>query len=457
MQTFEVFNTEIDINKRLDYNFWSPRDKVGVSDNVQVKKLRSWIGTGNLIASAFYPSITPFYQRKDEDKDLLPFIRVEDTRKLLLSYDNTVFLNRDLLDSLSSNIKRVISGDVLITKGGEYIGEASLVPNYYPEYAICRDVLAIRTSESTISGEYLTSYFQSNYGKEDLVRTRSVQGQPHLTLDKIYDLAIPYYGEDFEAEIKEFWESFYVLLGESNAHLENAKRLLNESLFSKLNIKEELDTFQKELSLSHIKNRIDFDYYHNRWSILVNELKSLGIKFEKVQHIKKAIDYSEPQKLYKYITLADIDDRSGIIKHYREIPVHSLPDRAKRAVVCKDVLVSSLKGSKEKIALIENDFDNMVASTGFYVVRSDNIKPEVLYVIFRSKFYDLFIEQMASGSIMSSIIETYFKKLELPIVDSVGQDKISDEVCNYLSKRAVAFENLEQAALKFDIENGSEF
>jgi restriction endonuclease S subunit len=452
MQVFESNNIDIDITKRLDFNFWNPRKELETTEGLEVKRLSNWCGKKSLITSAFYPAITPFYQKVNEGEDLLPFIRVEDTRKLLLSFEDTVFLNRDLLDLHSSTIKRVSPRDVVITKGGEYIGEASLVPHYFQEYAICRDVLAIKTSESKISGEYLTSYFQSKYGKEDLVRTRSVQGQPHLTLDKVYDLDIPYYGEEFETEIIEYWETFYTLIDECNEHLKTAKDLLNEFLQNKLDVGEGLDTFTKELNSSNITKRIDFDYYHNRWSNLVIDLKKSGISFEKINYIKESVDFSDPQKLYNYITLSDIDDRSGIIKNYREIVAHNLPDRARRAVKYKDVLVSSLKGSKGKIAIIEDDFENLVASTGFYVIRSEKIMPEVLYVIFRSKYYELLIEQMASGAIMSSIIETYFKKLEIPILSDIIQNKIAYEVQNYLTKRELAFENLEVASMKFDEE-----
>lgn len=50
-------------------------------------------------------------------------------------------------------------GDIVITKGGEYIGEAALVPDYYEEYGTCRDILCINMKESSISGEYLASFF----------------------------------------------------------------------------------------------------------------------------------------------------------------------------------------------------------------------------------------------------------------------------------------------------------
>lgn len=452
MQQFEVFSNEINITKRLDFNFWNPQKQAEISDDITSKPLKEWIGEGGLTTSAFYPAITPLYQKKEDSDDLLPFIRVEDTRKLLLSYDNTVFLNRALLDALSDNIKRVFPGDVVITKGGEYIGEASLVPRYYPEYAICRDLLAIKTSSSTLSGEYIATYFQSNHGKADLIRTRSVQGQPHLTLDKLYELQIPYFGDDFDLEIQDFWESFYTLLDEANTHLLNAKNLLNGSLHDKLDIKEELSIFTKEITLSSIAKRLDFDFYNNKWTALVSELKELGLHFEKVNYIKEEINISDPQKLYKYITLTDIDNRSGIIRNFREIPYYNLPDRAKRAVQHNDLLVSSLKGSKAKIALVEDDYDDMVASTGFYVIRSKRIMPEVLYIIFRSKYYDMFIEQMASGAIMSSIIDKYFKKLELPILDPGTQEIIASEVQNYLLKRKSAFDILDQAIEKFNNE-----
>ena len=76
----------------MDFNFWYPRKQLQESTTVQVKNLRTWIGTGNLTTSAFYPAITPFYQKKDDDIDLVPFIRVADTRKLLLTFEETVFL-----------------------------------------------------------------------------------------------------------------------------------------------------------------------------------------------------------------------------------------------------------------------------------------------------------------------------------------------------------------------------
>jgi type I restriction enzyme S subunit len=129
---------------------------------------------------------------------------------------------------------------------------------------------------------------------------------------------------------------------------------------------------------------------------------------------------------------------------------HELPSRAKRKVELNDLLVSSLKGSKEKIALVDVEGYNLLASTGFFVVTSDYLKPEVIYAILRSKFYELFIEQMATGAIMSAITDKYFKQIELPIIGEEIQCEIQKDIMSYIEKRNSAFDNLDEIKKRFD-------
>ena len=149
--------------------------------------------------------------------------------------------------------------------------------------------------------------------------------------------------------------------------------------------------------------------------------------------------------------MSDIDDKSGIVKRLKQMEAHELPDRAKRMTQKGDVLVSSLKGSKEKIAIMNSELDNVVASTGFYVVRDSEYVPEVLYLIFRSKYYDLFIEQMSSGAIMSSLTDKYFKQFVVPELPSEIQNEIAEEVQMYMNDRKSAFEYLNRAVSMFYI------
>lgn len=450
MLSYVKNSSEINLSSRMDVIFWSPRNSIG--DEFETKSVAELVGRDNLMASAFYPSIVPFYvpfeDHRDEDDE--PFIRVADARNGLLDYNKTVFLPNEVLEENKSSIKRVVPGDIVITKGGEYIGEATLVPSYYDEYGTCRDILSIKMEGASVSGEYLTSYFMSSHGKNELIRTKSVQGQPHLTVEKVADIKVPVFDQGFQDEIASLWESFYEMIDDAEAHLDQAKYVFYEALGMTGYKSNQKDFFSQDVSTALFVQRFDVEYYEKKWSKLVEKLKNDGIAFEKVKFIKETYAFDDPKEKFNYITLSDIDDRSGIIKNLKSMEAHKLPDRAKRKVKKGDVLVSSLKGSKEKISIVDVELENMVASTGFYVVRDSKFLPEVLYLIFRSDFYDLFIEQMSSGSIMSSLTDKYFKQFELPVLSDDIQNEISEEVSLYFQARHMAFERLDDAIKKFD-------
>ena len=246
------------------------------------------------------------------------------------------------------------------------------------------------------------------------------------------------------------WDSFYKLIDESNSHLNTSEDRINVFLRKKLLKSHFNEYFTANLKDKDIIARLDVEFYQRKWSTLVAELKDDGLNFEEINIKKKSLardDYSDD---YKYIALADIDDRSGTIRKYSVLKRHELPSRAKRKIEYNDVLISSLKGSKDKIALVDMNDDNLLASTGFFVVSSDFLRPEVIYAIFRSKYYELFIEQMASGAIMSAITDRYFKQIELPIINERIQNDIQKDISSYIEKRNAAFDNLEEIKKQFD-------
>src|SRR5216683_3124260 len=78
-----------------------------------------------------------------------------------------------------------------------------------------------------------------------------------------------------------------------------------------------------------------------------------------------------PDETYKYVELVNINSSIGIIDGYNEVLGKEAPSRAKRILKSKDVIVSSVEGSLEKVALAENDQGGYLASTGFFQFRSE--------------------------------------------------------------------------------------
>lgn len=233
-------------------------------------------------------------------------------------------------------------------------------------------------------------------------------------------------------------------------HLENARAIFDDALQQKIKTKKSIISFSEMVNSSELAIRFDVEYYERKWSNLVEELKENGIKFKPIKYVKQNFEAEDPREHFYYITLSDIDDKSGILKSLKRMEAHELPDRAKRMTQKGDVLVSSLKGSKEKIAIMNSEFNNVVASTGFYVIRDSEYLPEVLYLIFRSKYYDMFIEQMPSGAIMSSLTDKYFKQFLVPEISIEHQNDIAEEIQMYMIERQLAFDNLNRAITMFD-------
>jgi len=50
-----------------------------------------------------------------------------------------------------------------------------------------------------------------------------------------------------------------------------------------------------------------------------------------------------------------------------------------------DVLISSLEGSIEKCAVITEEFEGAICSTGFFVLRSEDISPYYLLLLLKSE------------------------------------------------------------------------
>ena len=93
-----------------------------------------------------------------------------------------------------------------------------------------------------------------------------------------------------------------------------------------------------------------------------------------------------------------------------------LPTRARRKVKRGQAIVSSIEGSLQSCALITDEYDNALCSTGFYVVDSAKINPETLLVLFKSEPMQALMKQRCSGTILTAISKDEFLSMPLPLI-----------------------------------------
>ena len=133
-----------------------------------------------------------------------------------------------------------------------------------------------------------------------------------------------------------------------------------------------------------------------------------------------------PETEYKYIELANIGS-SGEITGCMIEQGEDLPTRARRKVATGDVIISSIEGSLESIALITEEYDNALCSTGFHVVQSDVLNSKVLLVLLKSIVGQLQLKKGCSGTILTAINKEAFSKIAIPKIKEEKQAEIEQK------------------------------
>lgn len=453
------------IKKRLDSEYYK-KEFLRIDEKIRsIGETRLPTINTKLDCSAFYPSITPYYNFQGEG---VPFLRVNEIKNGLVKITkNTAFLPQHVLDDNTSTIAIGYPGDIIIAKGGNTLAKVGLITSQYEKYALSRDIILVRTNKiKNYNSYFLWLFLHSDFGQALLWRTASQTGQPHLTLKSINEINLPKFSSDFERISEEIYLRSVELNGLSSSAYNKAKKLLLKNLGAQ--------SIESTKSLFNIKNfsnsfqasgRFDAEYYQSKYDQYKNLLisHSNGYElFEMVCNLRDKNYKPENKKEYKYIELSNIGKSGEITDCTIEIG-EELPTRARRKVKTNDVIISSIEGSLESCALVTPEYDNALCSTGFYVINSTKLNPETLLVLFKSDLLQNLLKKGCSGTILTAINKSELQKIPIPLIGKDTQEKIKDKISksfelrnqsNHLLevvKRSVeiAIEKDEKSALKF--------
>ncbi len=100
-----------------------------------------------------------------------------------------------------------------------------------------------------------------------------------------------------------------------------------------------------------------------------------------------------------------------------------------------DILVPSLIGTFDKIAIVPEELDNQLATTGCFVVRVPNGYPEFFFLLFRTPLFKRQLERYTTGAIMSAVPRKVFENMLIPDIPRESQAEIANLVKEYLKLR----------------------
>ncbi len=197
-------------------------------------------------------------------------------------------------------------------------------------------------------------------------------------------------------------------------------------------------SFIKNFSDTQASDRIDAEYFQPVYDEVVEKVKRYKNGHKSLDEIVKTKDKNFTPKdevIYRYIELANIS-ANGNINGFIEAPGKELPTRARRRVNTGDAIVSSIEGSLSSIALVNDDLNNALCSTGFFVVTSDKINSETLLVLLKSSVGQLQLKKGCSGTILTAIGNDEFKRIILPEISPNLQAEIKRKITDMYNAKA---------------------
>ena len=236
---------------------------------------------------------------------------------------------------------------------------------------------------------------------------------------------------------------------------------VEQLLFSSLSISDSA-SFQKNISVKlfsescGLSGRMDAEYYQSKYTSYTDALRTT----DTVQTLCNLNDKNFIPKEnveYEYIELANVGN-TGNISNVEKILGKELPSRARRQVKTGQVIIASVEGSLQSCALITEEYNNALCSTGFYVLESDILNSETLLVLFKSKPIQALLKQRCSGTILTAITKDEFLSMPLPQIEVTLQKEIAIKIQESFAKRRESelLLNYAKRAVKIAIEQGEE-
>ncbi|MFA4956756.1 MAG: hypothetical protein WC556_07255 [Candidatus Methanoperedens sp.] len=355
----------------------------------------------------------------------IPFVRIADLKNMMIDESQLVFIPKEENDkSKKSFLSRC---DIILSKTA--YPAASLVT-----LAFCntsQDTIAVKIKTNSIFlSHFLVLFLNSKYGYLQMQRWFTGNIQMHLNLSDSRNIIIPIVSEGFQKSIEvQFEQVIFAIELSKLKYLQAQILLLSELGLLNWKPKHRLN-FVKKYSETQKAGRIDAEYHQPKYDEIVEAIKSYACGWDSAKNILNIKDgnISPKEKIgYKYIELANIGN-NGEISGIMEAEGQDLPSRARRKVIKDDVIVSSIEGSLSRCALIPDEYDGALCSTGFYIVDSNKINPQTLLVLLKSPIGQEQLKKGCSGTILTAFNKDEIGKIVLPIVDSGIQHQIRQKI-----------------------------
>ena len=439
--------------KRLDAEYFDPiyleRDRIlNSKKNTPITDYVN-ISDGNHL------SISEYFT---DDGDI-PYYRGQDLKSIFISATSPMKISREIYNR--SWMKRSIfkPGDILLSIVGT-IGNLSFVPDDLGEASGSCKIAILRPKQENFA-KIGIAFLLCKYGQYQLKRMTRGAVQMGIILEDIPKIIVPMFSEEITSVINGIVSLSLEIEKVSRKNYSEAERLILEEINLAGYKATEENVSIRNLTDCMVDNHLDAEYWQPEYDNVQDRIKQHRDGYETLDNLFAMSDKRvliEPEKEYLYVELADVNGPMGTIDNLTTLKGKDLPSRGRMSLKKDDVIVSSLDGSLSKIAIVSSDRNNIVGSTGFFVLRQKEYEPEVALVLLKSEPIQKLLKRQGQGTILTAIPKSSLSRVILPKLGKDVQIQIKELIIKSHKGAQEAKDLLEKAkrAVEIYIEEGEE-
>jgi len=403
-----------------------------------------------------------------DDPDFAKWIRIQ-------NLDNNNFRNSiRYIDEKSYNFlkKSSLHGkEILISKTGEYLGKAYLMPKIKEKTTLADNIFLIHLKDASLN-EFIITFINSSIGRRLLLRRLQGTGQPTIIKDSLRSFLIPMPDNKTKKEITKYFKNYTSLLALSDNLYSQAETLLLDELKIKdLDLEDKL-SYVVNLSEAEKQKREDAEYFQPKYRKLIEHIRKNcnGVELGELVCIKKGIEpgaesyrddgkpafaptASELWRGKQFIRVSSMS-KYGINDNDQKYLSEDLYNELKEKYEPKKGEILLTKDASLGIAYVLKKHIDGIISGGILRLKLKNkkIEDEYLALCLNSIIGQMHAERDAGGSIIKHWKPDQIKKVIIPLLPKQTQQKISSLIRESFKKRIKAKELLKEAKEKVEEE-----
>ncbi len=383
-----------------------------------------------------------------DDIDGVPYYRGSDIYNLFIEKAaDPMRIARATFELPQMARSRLKKGDVLMSIVGAIIGNVSLVSE--DNYASCSCKLAILRPHS-IRAEFLSVFLSSYFGQVQIQKFKRGAAQTGLILEDFDQLQVPSLSETFESKIVAAVNAAYLATHTADATRIDAEKLLLVTLgianFSPPSEMSNVKTFSQSFGKT---GRLDAEYFQPKYDRLLATLSRDGMTIGDVAPVRHDRFQNPGVGNFEYIEIGGMRGDGTVAAE--TVACTDAPSRASQLVRRGDIVTSTVRPIRRLSAVISQDQDDYICSSGFVVLQPKHIAAEVLLVYLRLTAICELMDLHTSASLYPAISEKDLLGLPIPKISPKVQKEITTLVRKSFTLKAQSQQLLEAAKRAVEI------